>query len=267
MCPSAVPDNIDGLKLCPREDWNLLLKPSEASLGFTAVHVTSGCHKAPPQRKHKIFDEMCAPVAENCWADPCREPDLASIFSFVLKVLRALELHQETGATVIALILVERLIRSAPELLQLRTMRPLLLTAFSLSSKLLFDEMLEDSVWCLQQVGFKTMSVQQLSRLEATFLDVIDCRLHVSRTVYAQYTFELRSLVAHYITKHADMMRPLADIAHMLDAPPNVKKRSLRDSDVHSFSRRTIQSLSPMAPRGTCREHGVHHCSERPPTA
>ena len=98
------------------------------------------------------------------------------------------------------------------------TLRPLLLTALSLSSKSYHDEQLSDIVCALKHSGIDTTTADRLLELEMAFLERINWRISSPRQTYASYIFELRSLVASEIHALVDHCPDLVGAARALDS-------------------------------------------------
>ena len=198
--------------------WDLKLSPSEAALGVSLALKLLLMDSAQQPALLDVFDEKYGAVGSDSstWERAADVP-LGSIFFTVCQLSRALEIADDSGILIHALLLIERLIRRFPGVLRGSTLRPLLLTAISLSSKSYHDEQLSDIVCALKHFGIETVTADRLLELEVAFLERIDWRISSPRQTYASYIFELRSLVASQIHELADHCPDLVGVARSLD--------------------------------------------------
>ena len=215
----SLDDSVAPSGLLDEADWELRLAPSEAALGVSmAVKLLLTGQEEHPACADPVFDEKCGSITSDSYGwERATDVPLGCIFFTICQFTKALDTGDDSGIVIHALLLLERLIRRVPGVLRGSTLRPLLLTAFSLSAKSYFDEQLSDIVPALRQLGVDTITAERLLELELAFLGHIGWKIGSPRHVYATYVFEVRSLISSQRALLAGEYADLVDAARSLD--------------------------------------------------
>lgn len=127
-------------------------------------------------------------------------PDVQTVYHFFKDLFDRGHVPCECG--VVLLIYVNRLIGLTNVAIRPSNWKPLSLTALVLAQKIWDDDYLNNSDFALL---YPILTTVQINFLERAFMQAIDFKLGVSQQLYAQYYFELRSLV-HTTRKQPDTL-------------------------------------------------------------
>jgi hypothetical protein len=124
-------------------------------------------------------------------------------------------------------VLVERLLRVAPQCAHATVLPTVVLAASSVAAKCAHDEVVTGTVAALRTMGWYA-DAQALGLAEATLLRDTHYAVCVSRATFTSYWFSLRELLARHwselVEREPVLVRAVIDVAHILtdataDAP------------------------------------------------
>mmetsp|Transcript_31453 Transcript_31453/g.61335 ORF Transcript_31453/g.61335 Transcript_31453/m.61335 type:complete len:249 (+) Transcript_31453:34-780(+) len=151
-----------------------------------------------PEHKKKILPDFCEEKYTNKVVTEM--PPVRGIFDFLNKVFEVGQFNTE--CCVIMLVYMNRLIGVTGLPLTQSNWKPIAISALVLAQKVWDDTPLVNADF---SILYPALGVQQINMLERRFLDVIEFKLSVSPSLYAQYYFELRSICE----EGAQTFRPL----------------------------------------------------------
>ena len=141
------------------------------------------CPSTPPPTKLQIFDEAHHPLDESAiWVTV---PSIAAVTAFVTDVQVSLRL--DGTCIVMALVLLERAVFASDFIISARTWRVVFLVALVVAAKVVFDE----DVYLGDFRDHLPWLDVDLSRQEATFLEMIDYGTVVTSKQFAEYYYAL----------------------------------------------------------------------------
>ena len=176
-----------------------------------------------------VLDERHAPLSggdNRWWLYPEEPPEAGVLFETVYRLVAAFDLRDHPEVLVQALMLVERLLRNATtvaaNVLTASNIRPLLLAAVSISSKMCFDEHLIGVVDALRAVGFRRIDSDHLCDLEVALLRALQWRAFIHDESYGLYELEVHKL-ARSLRNALEVLCPtMLEAAASLEPPPAV---------------------------------------------
>lgn len=212
---------------------------------------------------HVFCERYGALNGETSWSGNVK-PDVCEIFALVGKLTAAFDLFSETEVLVYALFLVERLIEHCPGVLKTSTLRPILLTAITISAKTVIDESLSGITRSLAHFGFTGVDCSRVTELEVAFLQTLNWRIDIPRHTFALYGFELRSLYTSHLVPLRTVFPDLERMAAALDSRgrhSRPQERNVRSRKSRARGSRRIStpdsgrgSTSPRVGRGSTKE-------------
>ena len=123
-------------------------------------------------------------------------PSTSEVFAFLKGAYEIAEWSPECN--IIALVLVNRFCGTAQYTLSYRNWNKLTLISLLVAQKIWDDVPLTNvdfpQLWGMLFPDAQGFTIKQLNDMERVFLNLIKWQTHVSRSVYCQYYFELRSL-------------------------------------------------------------------------
>lgn len=165
----------------------------------------------------RVFDERLFPLDGNLSFQQTDQPaDCESIFQVMVSLVIALDVQESSLATHV-IVLLERFKLRWPGVLNLFTLRLILVGAFILCLKHNVDEELDGLVGALEVAGFQSIDKERLQLLESAFMYALDWRATVARRTYVWYTLELRILVRQYKQAVFVSYPRLAELVDQLD--------------------------------------------------
>jgi len=148
--------------------------------------------------KKKMFPYFCE---ETYTGKEIKEiPSVKTIFSFLKQVFEVGQFHPE--CCVISLVYINRLIGVTGLPLTQSNWKPVTVSALVLAQKVWDDTPLINADF---SILYPALTVKAINTLERRFLDLLDFKLSVAPSLYAQYYFELRSIC----DEHARNLKPL----------------------------------------------------------
>lgn len=140
-----------------------------------------------PQDRKKMLPLFCE---DYYTGKPVKEvPALRYIYSFLKQVFEVGQFDAE--CCVIMLVYINRLIGVTQVPLTQSNWKPVTITALVLAQKVWDDTPLINADF---SILYPALTVKDINVLERKFLDLLDFKLSVSPSLYAQYYFELRSI-------------------------------------------------------------------------
>jgi len=127
-------------------------------------------------------------------------PSVRAIFTFLIRIFEVGQFHPE--CCVISLVYINRLIGVTGLPLTQSNWKPVSMSALVLAQKVWDDTPLINADF---SILYPALSVKEINVLERRFLDLLDFKLSVSPSLYAQYYFELQSICE----EHTRNFRPL----------------------------------------------------------
>lgn len=116
-------------------------------------------------------------------------PAVKSIYQFLKQVFEVGQFHSE--CCVISLVYINRLIGVTGVPLTASNWKPVAISALVLAQKVWDDTPLINADF---SILYPALTVKEINFLERKFLDLLEFKLSVSPSLYAQYYFELRSI-------------------------------------------------------------------------
>lgn len=183
---------------------------------------------APDAKKQLLpdFDEA------HYTGKPIREvPALEIIYAFLKQVFEVGQFNPE--CCVIMLVYINRLIGVTTVPLTQGNWKPVTITALVLAQKVWEDTPLINADF---SILYPALSVREINSLERKFLDLLEFKLSVPPSLYAQYYFELRS-----ICKENSHLQPLAKAASdKIDGQTRVHLSEQYQKHKHYYRKRTM---------------------------
>jgi len=203
------------------DGWELLLRPSEVTL---SVSLALKIHLLQPHTTGSapsFFNEEVAPLSadKSFWDMDYPDVCVGSLFTTVVQLTHAFQAAEDTVILLHALMLSEALTRQQPGILCAKSVRPILLAAFTLSSKMYYDEVQTGIVDALRAVGFDLLTTVHLYELERELCEALDHQLLIGRQDYSNYVFELRALATANMPQLETSLPAVVRYARGLDGP------------------------------------------------
>ena len=126
-------------------------------------------------------------------------PNVPVIFSFLKHVFEVGQFHPE--CCVISLVYVNRLIGVTGVALSASNWKPIAISSLVIAQKVWDDTPLINADF---SILYPPLTVKEINYLERKLLDLLEFKLTVSPSLYAQYYFELRSICEESITFVSD---------------------------------------------------------------
>jgi hypothetical protein len=177
-------------------------------------------------KESAIFDE----VQNKLWTEPSltdvRFPSVESIYKFIQAIFHVERLSHECA--ILCLAYIERVMRNSHVRLRPNTWRRIILGALILASKVWEDQ----AVWNVDFLAvFPAMTVKDLGRLEAKFLNLLKFSVGLKASTYAKYYFELRK---HFMSESEFPLQPLDK-----EGQKRLEMRSQSEQEKHAKSHLT----------------------------
>jgi hypothetical protein len=194
-----------------------------------------------PEAKKKMLPYFCEDYYTQ--KEVKEIPPVKSIFQFLKHVFEVGLFAAE--CCVISLVYINRLIGVTGIPLTESNWKPVSITALVLAQKVWDDTPLVNADF---HILYPVLNVAEINYLERKFLDLLEFKLTVSPSLYAQYYFELRSICE----ENAQAMRPLSKLmaarlatrTHLSEQYQkerhNYKKRSMTVEDLTVTTSRAI---------------------------
>ncbi len=122
-------------------------------------------------------------------------PTVSAIFGFLKQVFEVGQFHPE--CCVISLVYVNRLIGVTGVALSASNWKPITISSLVIAQKVWDDTPLINADF---SILYPPLTVKEINYLERKLLDLLEFKLTVSPSLYAQYYFELRSICEDSIT-------------------------------------------------------------------
>lgn len=163
---------------------------------------------------------------------PIREvPTLEYIYSFLKQVFEVGQFNPE--CCVIMLVYINRLIGVTTIPLTQGNWKPVTITALVLAQKVWEDTPLINADF---SILYPALNVKEINALERKFLDLLEFKLSVPPSLYAQYYFELRS-----ICKESSHLQPVSQpTLDRLDGTARVHLSEQYQKHKHYYRKRTM---------------------------
>lgn len=149
-----------------------------------------------PDKKKKMLPYF---AEENYTGKLVKEiPPVKYIYQFLKQVFEVGQFNSE--CCVIALVYINRLIGVTGVPLTQSNWKPVSISALVLAQKVWDDTPLINADFCIL---YPALNVKEINMLERKFLDLLEFKLTVSSSLYAQYYFELRSICEENAQKYS----------------------------------------------------------------
>lgn len=196
---------------------------------------------APPLKK-KMLPDFCE---ENYTGKLVKDiPPVKHIFQFLKQVFEVGQFNPE--CCVISLVYINRLIGVTGVPLTQSNWKPVAISALVLAQKVWDDTPLINADF---SILYPALNVKEINRLERKFLDLLEFKLTVSPSLYAQYYFELRSICEETTANFRPLTKATlrrVERTHLSEQyqkdKANYKKRSMTPEDLTTKSARHILS-------------------------
>jgi len=183
---------------------------------------------------------------ENYTGRPVKDiPAVKTIYQFLKQVFEVGQFHSE--CCVISLVYINRLIGVTGVPLTCSNWKPVAVSALVLAQKVWDDTPLINADF---SILYPALTVKEINFLERKFLDLLEFKLSVSPSLYAQYYFELRSIceesalsfrpLTKLQAKRLELRTHLSEEYHKDKAA--YKKRTMTVDEIHNKVSRTILS-------------------------
>lgn len=188
------------------------------------------------ENKKKMLPYFCE---ENYTGKIVKEiPTVKYIYSFLKQVFEVGQFNSE--CCVISLVYINRLIGVTGVPLTQSNWKPVSITALVLAQKVWDDTPLINADF---SILYPALSVIEINFLERKFLGLLEFKLTVSPSLYAQYYFELRSICE----ENAQNFRPLNKVqARRLEARAHLSEQYQKQK--HYYKKRTMTVDEIMIP-------------------
>lgn len=171
---------------------------------FTHLQSAQDNEPAPSaleRKESQIFDE----TAHRLWTEAAltdvRFPSVEAIYKFVQTIFHVERLSHECA--ILCLAYIERMMSNSYVRLRPHTWRRIVLGALILASKVWEDQ----AVWNVDFLAvFPAMTVSDLGKLEAKYLNLLKFSVGLKASTYAKYYFELRK---HFMSEAEFPLQPL----------------------------------------------------------
>jgi len=192
-----------------------------------------------PAHKKKMLPHFCE---EQYTGKPVREmPSVKYIYSFLKQVFEVGQFNPE--CCVIMLVYINRLIGVTGVPLTQSNWKPIAISALVLAQKVWDDTPLVNADF---SILYPALNIKQINHLERRFLDVLEFKLSVSPSLYAQYYFELRSICE----ENAQNIRPLAHAQlRKLERRSHLSEQYQKRKYYYKKRTMTIDQISPSVGR------------------
>jgi Cyclin, N-terminal domain len=189
------------------------------------------------KKEANIFDEDQFPLMrEPGLTDTQNPPTIEHVYKFIHTTFTVERLSHECA--ILCLAYVERMMTNSRVRLRPNTWRRIVLGALILASKVWEDQ----AVWNVDFLAvFPAVTVKDLGRLEAKYLNLLSFSVGLKASVYAKYYFELRDL-----SDKDESNFPLKPLDK--DGQRRLEERSLSEQERHS--RRAMPARSQSADFG-----------------
>lgn len=152
-------------------------------------------------KESMVFDE----VINKLWTEPSQTdvnfPSMESIYKFIHVIFEVERLSHECA--ILCLAYIERMMGNSHVRLRPNTWRRIVLGALILASKVWEDQ----AVWNVDFLAvFPAVTVKDLGRLEAKYLNLLHFSVGLKASTYAKYYFELRK---HFVSEQEFPLQPL----------------------------------------------------------
>jgi len=151
------------------------------------LHCQMMCYMDADEKKKKMLPYFCE---ENYTGKIVKEiPAVKYIYQFLKQVFEVGQFNPE--CCVISLVYINRLIGVTGVPLTQSNWKPVSVSALVLAQKVWDDTPLINADF---SILYPALTVKEINFLERKFLDLLEFKLTVSSSLYAQYYFELRSI-------------------------------------------------------------------------
>jgi hypothetical protein len=192
------------------------------------------------EKKKKMLPYFCE---ENYTGKVVKEiPAVKTIYGFLKQVFEVGQFNSE--CCVISLVYINRLIGVTGVPLTQSNWKPISISALVLAQKVWDDTPLINADF---SILYPALTVKEINFLERKFLDLLEFKLTVSPSLYAQYYFELRSICeennANFRPLSKAQLKQLEVRTHLAEfyqkEKHNYKKRSMTLEDIAPKQHRT----------------------------
>lgn len=195
-----------------------------------------------PKNKKKMLPFFCE---EHYTGKIVRDiPSVKSIYKFLKKVFEVGQFHPE--CCVISLVYINRLIGVTGVPLTQSNWKPISISALVLAQKVWDDTPLINADF---SILYPALSVKEINYLERKYLGLLEFKLTVSPSLYAQYYFELRSICEENNQSDSlsrSKLRRLEKRSHLAEVYQmkkyHYKKRTMTTDELRPERTRTIVS-------------------------
>lgn len=185
-------------------------------------------------KESAIFDEVQNRLWTESGLTDVNFPTVESIYKFIHAIFEVERLSHECA--ILCLAYIERMMRNSHVRLRPNTWRRIVLGALILASKVWEDQ----AVWNVDFLAvFPAVTVKDLGRLEAKYLNLLHFSVGLKASTYAKYYFELRK---HFVSEEEFPLKPLDK-----DGQRHLEARSKSEQD----------RVKSKAEGGTSRSHSV----------
>jgi hypothetical protein len=153
----------------------------------TMLHCQMMRDFASPEARKRILVFFCEDTYTG--KEVVKVPPVRVIYKFLKKVFVVSQFHVQFS--VIMLVYINRLIGITGLPLTPNNWKPVTISALCLAQKVWDDTPLVNADFCIL---YPVLNKKQVNFLERQFLDLLEFRLTVSSSLYAQYFFELESI-------------------------------------------------------------------------
>ncbi|KAL8427447.1 hypothetical protein Efla_003894 [Eimeria flavescens] len=195
-----------------------------ASILHNQIEADSG-RAANANAEFAIFDEetYLEGIQEEKQTRRASRPSSAEIFDFIATLYDTAQYSVECN--VLALLYVNRLIAFSGLTLNDRNWRPILFTALLIAQKVWDDKLLSNATFAAIYPFF---TAEEMNRLEAVFLNLLQFEVVVKPSTYAKYYFELRAVQEN---SYGALPSAFSDTAEVVEA----RSRRFRQSAYRRF--------------------------------
>lgn len=192
-----------------------------------------------PEKKKQMLPYFCE---ENYTGKIVKEiPAVKYIYAFLKQVFEVGQFNPE--CCVISLVYINRLIGVTGVPLTQSNWKPVAISALVLAQKVWDDTPLINADFAIL---YPAITVKEINYLERKFLDLLEFKLTVSPSLYAQYYFELRSICE----ENSQAFRPLSKL-HAKRMAVRTHLSEQYQKEKHSYKKRsmTVEDLVPRTSR------------------
>lgn len=185
------------------------------------------------EKKKKMLPYFCE---ENYTGKPVKEiPAVKYVYAFLKQVFEVGQFHPE--CCVISLVYINRLVGVTGVPLTQSNWKPISISALVLAQKVWDDTPLINADF---SILYPALTVKEVNFLERKFLYLLEFKLTVSSSLYAQYYFELRSICE----ENARNFRPMSKTqSRRMEARIHLSEQYQRKKKYYKSRTMTVEDL------------------------